>query len=334
LRPPLRTIAGLALMLVAAAQPGAGRSQSPAQSGMSASEVASSEQARHGIDLLMDGDADGAIAVFRQVERSNPKSPLGYLFEADALWWKIYLTTGNLIDPDVFDVSNASSSPYDDEFLRVIHEAIRKSEARLKTGDDRGRSELYAGFGYALLGRFYGLRDNDLPTARAAKKMHALLLQAVQDDPNLIDAYLGLGLYNYFVDTLPTIIKLLKFFIGLPGGSREVGLEQLERVAQHGDMARPEAQFYLAKDYSRKNEEQYAKSLALFQQLGKEFPNNPLWPLLQGSLEIKLGRVDEGEAMYRAALEKTAGSPDPVVQAIHDQARQALARRHPDQKFE
>jgi hypothetical protein len=35
---------------------------------------------------LIDGDIDGAIQVFRQIEQPEPESPLGYVLEADSDW--------------------------------------------------------------------------------------------------------------------------------------------------------------------------------------------------------------------------------------------------------
>jgi tetratricopeptide (TPR) repeat protein len=284
--------------------------------------------ARQGMQRLMNGDVEAALRRFQDVQRQDPDSPLGYLFQADAYWWKIYLTTGNLVDPDVFDVVSKNTSPYDSTFESLVQQAISKAEARVRTHDNTARNLLNEGMSYGLLARFYGLRDNDLPTARAGKKMRALLLQALKLDPSLTDAYLGVGIYNYFVDTLPTIVKMLRFLIGLPGGSREVGLQQLETAARHGDLVRGEAKFYLAKDFSRGNERQYAKSLALFQELVTEYPDNPLWKLVEGSLMIRLGRADEGEALYRQVVTSTASAETEVGKSIHAQAEQALARRH------
>jgi tetratricopeptide (TPR) repeat protein len=288
------------------------------------------EIARQGMHQLMDGDLDGALRHFQDVQRQDPASPLSYLFEADVYWWKIYLTTGNLVDPDVFDVVSKNTSPYDGTFMSYDQECIRRAEARIKANQDVARNLLYEGMAYGLLARFYGLRDNDLPTARAGKKMRSLLLQALQLDPSLTDAYLGLGIYNYFVDTLPTIVKLLRFLIGLPGGSRETGLQQLESVARTGDLASGEAEFYLAKDFSRTSERQYPKSLTLFQDLASKYPDNMLWQLVVGSLEIRMGHEDQGEAMYRQVLARSAQGTTTVARAIHTQAQQALSRRHPE----
>lgn len=282
--------------------------------------------ARRGMFLLMNGDADGALRVFQGMQRDHPDSPLGYLFEADATWWKIYLTTGNLIDPDVFDVVSKATSPYDGAFLSQVHEAIKRADARVRAQQDLARSLLDEGMTYGLLARYYGLRDNDLPTARAGKRMRALLLRALQLDPKLTDAYLGVGIYNYFVDTLPEIVKLLKFVIGLPGGSRTVGLQQLELTAKKGDLVRGEARFYLAKDFSRGNERQYLRSLELFQQLAAEYPANPLWTLVEGSLQIRLGHRQPGRELYRQAVEKSAHLNTDEGRALHTQSQQALSR--------
>jgi len=291
------------------------------------------ETARRGIAVLMNGDPDGAIEVFQQIQKADPQSPLGYLFEADATWWKIYLTTGDLVDPDVFDVARSSTSPYDAHFEDAVNAAIRKANTRVHARQDGARNYLYEGMAYGLKVRFYGLRDNDLPTARAGKKMRALLLTALKMDPTLEDAYLGIGSYNYFVDTLPTIVKMLKFLIGLPGGDRELGLEQLRRAADKGDLVREEATFYLAKDFSRSSEAEFGKSLELFQQLAREYPDNMLWTLLVGSLEIRLGHT-QGEDLYREAFTKTKGMQSEVGRALHREARKALVRRHPDERFE
>ncbi len=297
-------------------------------------DAAARQYALRGVNLMMNGDLDGAVEIFKQIQEKEPQSPLGYVLEADALWWKIYYDTANLTDPDVFAATDYQTTPYDSHFNDLITIAIKKSEARIRQNEDVARSYLYEGFAYALRARLTGLRDKDLPTARAGKKMRSLLLKAKALDPNLIDADLGLGIYNYFVDTLSTIVKILSFFIGLPGGSRTVGLQQLELCATKGELARAEAKFYLAKDYSRWNEKQYRKSMQLFKELAHEYPDNPLWPMLIGSLYFRIDRPARGEEMYRDVYHKTAGKQGEVDQSLHKAAAKALKRLHPGEDFQ
>lgn len=284
--------------------------------------------------MLMDGDIDAAIEMFRQIQQTDPESPLGFVLEADATWWRIYYSTANLIDPDVFAATDLPTTPYDAHFEDLLKVTISKAEARLRARQDGAGSYLYEGFAYALRARLAGLRDKELPTARAGKKMRTLLLTALKLDPNLTDAYLGVGIYNYFVDTLSAIVKIIAWFIRLPGGSRFEGLRQLELCASQGEFARAEAKFYLAKDYSRANEGQYSKSIRLFEEMSREYPHNPLWPMLIGSLHSRIGQREQGEAIYREVYQKTAGKKSAVNQAVHGAARQALERMHPDEMFD
>jgi len=289
------------------------------------------ELARRGVDLMLDGDLTGAKQAFRQIQHESPDSALGFVLEADVTWWEIYYDTANLIDPDVFDVSNKEATQFDSHFNDVLNVGIHKAEAQLHAHQDDARNYLYEGFAYALRARMEGLHDRDLPTARAGKKMRTLLLHAVALDPSLTDAYLGLGIYNYFVDTLSAIVKLLSVFIGLPGGSRTEGLRQLQLCANKGELARGEAKFYLAKDYSRASEKQFAKAQQLFGELQQEYPHNPLWPMLVASLDFRLGKPQRGEARYREVLENTAKGTSDVQAAVHRAAQEALRRLHPEQ---
>jgi tetratricopeptide (TPR) repeat protein len=291
------------------------------------------EYAKKGVQLLMEGELNGATTIFTQIQHKYPTSALGYLLEADVVWWRIYYATGNLVDPDVFDVVSKNVTPYDSHFSDLVDAAIRKSEHAIAAKQDVARNLLYEGMAYALRARLEGLRGRDLPTARAGKKMRSFLLAALQADPNLTDAYLGVGIYNYFVDTLPTIVKFLSIFIGLPSGSRDEGLKQMEKAATEGEMTKGEALFYLAKDYSRESERQYAKSLELFQKLADEYPHNPMWRLMVASLRLRLNQRAEGEAMYRQILAETSGKSAENLQAIHHAVAGALMKLHPNEEL-
>lgn len=284
--------------------------------------------AQRGVQRMMDGDFNGAVAIFRRIQQEDSESPLGYVLEADADWWQIYLTQGNLIDPDVFEALSESATPYDADFERLENLAISKAEARIQAKRDEAPSYLYEGLAYALQARLDALRDHALATARSGKKMRSLSLKAISLDPKLYDADLGIGIYNYFEDTLPGYVKLLRFLIRLPKGDRELGLRQLQEAADKGELTRGEAQFHLAKNLSRRLEHQYARSLGLLEQMTREYPHNPLWRLLVASLEIRLGRTAEGEEGYQEVIKSSAGMP-PVWRELHEQAGDALARRHP-----
>ena len=284
------------------------------------------EYARRGIDLLMDGDLEAAIQVFHEVQQKDSKSPLGYLLEAQAIWWKIYLTTADLLDPDVFDVARQDVSPLDSHFSDLTNVAIKLSEARIRAQQDVARNILYEGMAYGLGARLSGLRGKDLSTTRAGKKMRALLLSALKLDPQLNDAYLGLGTYNYFIDTLPPAIKFLRILGDVPGGNRQLGFQQIQRASEKGDLVRAEAKFFLAKNYSRETEKKYKQSLELFQGLARDYPHNPLWMLLSADMQLHLGNAPAGDALLGEVIKNTKGKNSEMDQAVSRTAEKALAK--------
>jgi len=292
-----------------------------------ADEVPNQKIAVCGVNKFMDGDFDAATEIFHQIQKSDPESPLGYLLEADANWWKIYLTEANLIDPDVFEALSEAVTPYDVDFRRLDELAIRKAETHLQDHQDEAWNYFYEGLGYGLRARLEALRDHALGTAHAGKKLRNLSLQALKLDPNLEDAWFGVGLYNYFEDTLPTYVKMLRFLILLPGGDRLAGLRQIQEAMEKGQLVNAEAKFHLAKNYSRSIDREYAKSLALLGQMEQQYPHNPLWKLLVGSIELRMGQVKEGETLYRQVIDETAHPSSDLWKPLHQQAERALARR-------
>jgi tetratricopeptide (TPR) repeat protein len=285
------------------------------------------EIAVRGMNKLMDGDFDAATEAFHQIQKSDPDSPLGYLLEADEGWWKIYLTEADLVDPDVFEARTEAVTPYDSDFVRTDQLATNKAEARIKAHQDEALNYFYEGMAYGLRAQLEALRDHALATARAGKKLRNLSLTALKLDPNLNDAWFGVGLYNYFVDTLPTYVKMLRFLILLPGGDRVEGLRQMRVAMDKGQLVPAEAKFHLAKNYSRAIDRQYSTSLELFRQMQQQYPHNPLWDLLTGSTELRVGNVKGGETLYRKVVNETAHPQSELWRPLHQQAEKALARR-------
>ncbi|HTS10398.1 MAG TPA: hypothetical protein VMP68_32840 [Candidatus Eisenbacteria bacterium] len=91
----------------------------------------------------MDCKIDEDIQVLRQIEQADPKLPLGYVLESDANWWEIYLTEGNLTDPNVFEAPSEAVMPYDAEFQRLNNLAIQKAEAQIQNHQDEAGAHLY-----------------------------------------------------------------------------------------------------------------------------------------------------------------------------------------------
>jgi tetratricopeptide (TPR) repeat protein len=108
----------------------------------------------------------------------------------------------------------------------------------------------------------------------AAKKGGAYLQQCVELEPSWYDAYLGLGVYHYYLARVPGFVRgLAQWLIGLEG-NREQGLQELELARAHGTFAVTEATSMLAKIYASSTEKQYDKARQLLEPLVQHYPNN------------------------------------------------------------
>jgi hypothetical protein len=60
-----------------------------------ASQLNIPPEATEAIRLMYSGHPDQAILLAHKLEADRPEHPLGYLVEANAIWWKIYCVSPN-----------------------------------------------------------------------------------------------------------------------------------------------------------------------------------------------------------------------------------------------
>jgi tetratricopeptide (TPR) repeat protein len=269
------------------------------------------------LDEIYSFDLDRGIADSRRLEEQQPDHPLGYLLEAEARWWKIWCLAADY-KYGMTNVQRRGKLPGDEPYLELSKKALAIAESHIKQRD-AADMELYAGMAEAAEARIYGLRGENRATAHAGVKAREHFLRALQLDPELADADCGLGLYNYYADTLSAVVKFLSFFMGIPGGNKHEGIAQLHRAMAEGVITPAVARFYLALDL-HKYDQQYEEALALMGPLVEKYPSNPFFQLAEGDLYGKLGRRQQAFASYRAA-EAIAVNDEECRTHIHELVR-------------
>jgi tetratricopeptide (TPR) repeat protein len=290
--------------------------------GAGASRLNLPPEVKEGLRLLYSGDMEAAIGKAREFQQREPEHPGGYLLEANIRWWRTYCAACE-IRWNTIDAWERKALPEDEVYFSLCDRAIRLAEARIAR-QDSFEMRFYAGMGYALRARLHGLRMEKLPTARTGKAAREHLLRAQRLEPQFADALTGIGLYNYYADTLSVFVKILRVFIGIPGGDKELGKRQLERAMREGEYTAVEARVYLAKNY-RNYEQQYERAAALMEPLVDEYPSNPIFHLLLGDFYFHNGKYDKAARQFRAAA-ALARHDSACADTVQRVAEQALAR--------
>jgi tetratricopeptide (TPR) repeat protein len=250
------------------------------------------------LDKIYSFDLGGAIEAAKRMQQERPGHPMAYLLEAEALWWRTWCTSADF----KYGMSDARRRPKvgsDQHNIELSARVLSLAEAQIKQSDS-AEMQFYAGMAEASMARLYALRGEYRNAARSGVRGREHLLRAKSLDPDLADADMGLGLYNYYVDTLSASARILRFFMGIPGGSKQDGLRLLEHAMAKGVVTPQVARFYLALNLHR-YDQQYEKALNVLGPLVEKYPTNPLFQLARGDLCAKLGRKQLALASYRTA---------------------------------
>jgi tetratricopeptide (TPR) repeat protein len=227
-----------------------------------ARELRGEEGLRRAYDHIVDARFDQADAELRRACGPAPAEGC-HVLGATALWWRI------LLDP--------ASRALDEEFTAAVTEAIESTEAWTVRAPEDPEAWFYMGGAYAARVQWRVLRGEKLSAARDGKRIKQAMERAIQLDPDLHDAYFGLGMYKYYADVAPTAAKVLRFLLLLPGGDRHEGLRDMLRARARGRILQGEADYQLHIIYLW-YERQTPKALELLADLQQRYPGNPLFP--------------------------------------------------------
>ena len=231
---------------------------------------------------------------------------------AAALWWEIQ------IDP--------TNHALDEDLARATTTAVEAAEAWTKREPDRAEAWFYLAGAYAPLTQWRVFNGQRLAAGRDGNRVRVALERATALDPNLNDAYFGIGLYHYYADVASLLSKFLRILLFLPGGDRVRGLEEMERTRDRGALLRGEADFQLHWIYVW-YEREPEKALALLRGLDARYPSNPIF--LQRIAEIeRTERKDEHASIdaWQQLLARARAGRVSHANVIEARAKRALDR--------
>src|SRR5262245_23236099 len=169
-----------------------------------------------------------ARAAALELQQRHPDHPAGFLIMAETYWWEAQQ------DPHNQKIEEA--------YYRAQELAKDKAERAVKSGKYSQPEVVaylasahgsYARFEVTQKGSFYRAMRAGLRAHKYAEQVYAL-------DKMYYDIYVGLGAFNYFAGTLPSVIKPFAWLLGAHG-DKDLGVEQLQTAMQKARYSRTEA---------------------------------------------------------------------------------------------
>jgi len=235
-----------------------------------------------GFHLLYELKFAEARDQFKAWQQSHPEDPLGsasdaasYLFEE--CYRQGVLTSEFFLDDKRF-LGKIPLKP--DPTLRAAFFAEDKqaqdlAQLRLKTSPDDPNALFAMSLSLGMQANYASLIDKrQLDSLKKVREADVYAKKLLVVAPDAADAYLGLGMANYFIGSLPGPKKFFLSFAGIHG-DKEGGIKQLELAADHGHYLRPFAKILLALAALREKKIEVARSQ--LRDLVAEFPENPLF---------------------------------------------------------
>lgn len=138
--------------------------------------------------------------------------------------------------------------------------------------------------------------------APLAKRAWNLIDEALRIDPEYYDSYLGRGIYQYFTDVLPKMIKILALAYGFER-DREEGLENIRLAAARGFYSRDASKIMLLNLYSViETPDSSVREMA--RKLHEKYPDNPLIHWRYGDILLRLKEYQAAAEIFQQVAER------------------------------
>ena len=237
-----------------------------------------------------------ARASARELQRRYPDHPAGFLIAAETYWWEAQLDPAN---------KQIESSYYHAQEI-----AESKAESAIKAGKYYKPELLaYLASAHGSYARFQVTqKDSYFSALRAGLRAHKYAEEVFALDKNYYDIYVGMGAFNYFSGTLPSMIKPFAWLFGARG-DKEVGIEQLQTAMQKSRYSKTEARIvYYSALLANK---EYGAAFPILEKLIADYPDNQvlyIWATEWFREQRKnLEGADYFETVYAKELKRSPG---------------------------
>ena len=232
--------------------------------------------AKKAIDSLYNRNAEAGQQILQPWKEKYPDHPIWLLWDGMEVWWNVL--------EDLNDPSN------DRKFISMMQRADYEAGRILRSESGHPDALIMRAVANGYVARLHANREDWLTSVQIGRKAYQAHQELLEVAPDLPDNHFAEGMKMYYAAYIPEaypVVKALSWFF--PEGDREIGLEQLEYAARYAVFARPEANYFLAKER--------------FRYLIHQYPNNGYYRLQYLRTLSQLGEYGEILAFARKTLE-------------------------------
>lgn len=200
-----------------------------------------------------------------------------------------------------------------------LNSLVEKSEKAIEKFKDitlslKDRFYLAGIYGYA--GRAHGEMDNLWSAFRIGLKGKRMFEDILKEQPQNMDALLGLGMFEYYADRMSGFTGWIASLLGFTG-TRKTGLKMLKTAFTQSSLTKAEAAKMLISIYYGMENNPY-QALPYLQWYIKTYPKNHIYKQIYCQLQMDLGHYEKIEnivsqkaispvykAQYAAAINNT-----------------------------
>jgi tetratricopeptide (TPR) repeat protein len=218
---------------------------------------------KKGIDAIYAVDLPDAQKYFEEALAKYPDHPFPHFGIAMTKWASLeYL-------------EDESNPKLDKEYGDLTDKALDVGRAWVKKHPGDANAYMCLGGMYGLRARLEVLQHRWIKAYFDGKKAISNTRTALKIDPELYDAYLGLGMYEYYAGTLPGVIKILaKLFLS---GDAQKGIDMLTVCKDKGYFNALAAKLLLIEIYTTTGSQYENPELAVkwSKELREAYPGHP-----------------------------------------------------------
>jgi len=225
---------------------------------------------------------DEALSLADLVIKSTPNEPGGYFFRAAVL-------QARMMDYEDYERD-------ENAFFSAIAACRKLAQTKLKEGRDEAWAHFFYGSAMGYEAFLMGKKKKYLEAFRYGWQSLQHLEAALKIDPQLHDAYLGIGTYKYYRS------KMSKTFSWLPfvKDEREEGIRMIRQAIVHGRYGRTAAINGLS--WILIDENRPAAALALIDSALVIYPASRFFLWSAGEAAYRAKRYDQAAVHYRQIL--------------------------------